>query len=235
MVGALFGLVGLILGAAHFARRAGCNGLAWAGVSSSLLGLVASLVMGVVYRPFIKEAMKAAREMQSNLGGADFEKWQGVLAPDFSVTPLDGQTVKLSELKGKRVVLDFWATWCPPCLKEIPHFIQLRNEAPVAELVIVGISSEDADTLKPFVKQKSINYPVASAEDLPSPFNEVTSIPTTFFIDRQGVIQKVVVGYHDFDALKALALSPDSIGEPKPSPNAADSAAPAETTAAPSP
>ncbi len=221
VVGALFGLVGLILGVTHFTRRSGRNGLAWAGVILSVLGLAASIILGSMYMPFFKEALKAAREAQASLGGgASFDKWEGVLAPDFSVTTLDGQTLKLSELKGKRVVLDFWATWCPPCVKEIPHFIQLRKETPATDLVIVGISNEDADTLKPFVKQKGINYPIASAADLPAPYRDVTSIPTTFFLDRRGVIQKVAVGYHDLDDLKVNALAADGVGEPKPSPDA---------------
>jgi peroxiredoxin len=213
VIGAVFGLVGLILGIAHFMRRQGRNGMAWAGVVLSVLGIVVSVALVAAYVPIAKKVME---ELGSGNWGPDqteFAEWQGALAPNFSVTTLDGQTLQLSELKGKRVVLDFWATWCPPCVMEIPHFIKLRSENSADELVLVGISSEDENTLKSFVKKKGINYPIASADDLPSPYSEVTSIPTTFFIDRNGVIQSVLVGYHDLEVLKSHALAEDFEGE----------------------
>jgi len=221
LVGALFGLVGLVLGMVHLSRRTGRNGLAWAGMVLSVIGVFASIGLILVYYPFVKEAIKLSRQMQgSGSTETGFEKWEGVIAPDFSVKTLDGQTVKLSELKGKRVVLDFWATWCPPCVKEVPRFIRLRRDVPESNLVILGVSKEDADTLRSFVKEKRVNYLIASADNLPSPYRDVTGIPTTFFIDRRGAIQKVAVGYHDFDALKAMALAADDIREPKQKPDA---------------
>lgn len=213
LVGAVFGLIGLILGIAHFLRRQGRNGMAWAGVILSVLGIVASIALAVAYVPIAKKVMEELRSGDWGPGQTEFAEWQGVLAPDFSVTTLDGQRIQLSELKGKRVVVDFWATWCPPCVMEIPHFIKLRAENPADELVLVGISSEDENTLKSFVKKKGINYPIASADDLPAPYNAVRSIPTTFFIDRNGVIQSVLVGYHDLEVLKSHALAEDFEGE----------------------
>jgi len=227
IVGAAFGILGLILGIVHLLRRnAGRRGLAWLGVLLSVFGIAASVAVTVIALPHMREVWKNMRDAVVAQRGGDsaLDQWQGVLAPDFSVTTLDGKTIKLSELKGKRVVLDFWATWCPPCVKEIPHFIRLRNEASPDELVIVGISSEDAATLKAFVKKKGVNYPIASADDLPPPYRDVTGIPTTFFIDRQGVIQNVFVGYHDFDELKTHALAPDVVGESKPAPGAGQTA-----------
>jgi peroxiredoxin len=234
IVGAAFGILGLILGVVHlFRRNAGRRGLAWLGVLLSVIGIAASVAVVAVLLPHLPEAWKQIREAVATAqragGGSAFDEWQGVLAPDFSVTTLDGKTIKLSELKGKRVVLDFWATWCPPCRKEIPHFIKLASEASPDELVIIGISSEDADTLKAFVKKNGINYPIASADDFPSPYKDVTGIPTTFFIDRQGVIQNVLVGYHDFDQLKTHALEADAVGEPKPAPGTGQTA-PVEST-----
>src|SRR5438477_273138 len=81
-----------------------------------------------------------------------------------------------------------------PCVRERPHLIKLQNETTRDELVVVGISKEDEMTLKTFVKTKGVNYPIASATDLPSPYKDVQAVPTTFFIDRKGVIQSVVVG-----------------------------------------
>jgi len=229
VVGALFGLVGVILGAAHLLRRQGRNGMAWIGLVLSTVGILVGAGMGVVsfklfkspeFQAQFKKAMDAASGgVPAATESDDFGDWLGVAAPDISVTTLDGQTLKLNELKGKRVVLDFWATWCPPCVQEIPHFIKLRAEAGADQLAIVGISSEDTATLKSFVKKKGINYPIGSADDLPAPYKDVSGIPTTFFIDRKGVIQNVFVGYHDFDNLKTHALAEDYSGEAKPAPD----------------
>jgi peroxiredoxin len=146
---------------------------------------------------------------------ASVTKYQGIVAPDFTVTTLDGQKIALSELKDKRIVLDFWATWCPPCRKEIPHFIQLTKDISSNDLRIVGISHEDVKTLEKFAQKEGINYPIASAKGLPAPYSDVRVIPTTFFIDRHGIIQTVVVGYHDLATLKSYAMQKDYEGEPK--------------------
>jgi peroxiredoxin len=230
VVGALFGLVGFILGVAHLLRRQGRNGMAWTGLVLSTMGILVGVGMGILVVKFFtspefqnefKKVMAAAgRGAPPATQPDEFGDWVGVAAPDFSVTTLDGQVLKLSELKGKRVVVDFWATWCPPCVEEIPQFIKLRSETSADDLIIVGISSEEAATLKPFVKQKGINYPIASADDLPAPYQDVSEPPTTFFIDRKGVIQNVLTGYHDFEDLKTHALAEDFAGEPKPAPNA---------------
>ena len=101
---------------------------------------------------------------------------------------------------------------------EIPHFVQLFNQTSRNNLIIVGISSEDAATLKDFVKKQGVTYPIGSAKNLAPPYADVQSIPTTFFIDRKGVIQTVAIGYHDFDDLKGEALAEDVPGIPKPAP-----------------
>jgi peroxiredoxin len=217
VVGALLGLIGLLLGVVHVLRQQGRNGMAWTGVVLSALSIVIGAGFGVIYfkainSPEFKKAFEAA---VSGAGTNEFEEWKGIAAPDFSVTTLDGTTIQLSDLKGKRVIVDFWATWCPPCVKEIPHFIKLSADSPADELIIIGVSSEDVDTLNSFVRKKGINYLIASEDDLPAPYSEVVSIPTTFFIDRRGVIQEVLVGYHDFETLKELALASDFEGDAK--------------------
>jgi peroxiredoxin len=221
VVGILFGFVGVALGLVHIAQKRGPNGMAWCGVVLSALGIVASLGLGVVYyRMFkvVKETIVSMAGDMSGGGGSLASDWEGVQAPDLSVTTLDGKTIQLSQLKGKRVVLDFWATWCGPCVKEIPHLVKLRNETSQDDLVMIGISQEAPVILKPFVSQKGLNYPIASAKELPAPYQDVHSIPTTFFIDRKGVIQSVAVGYHEFAQLKELAMAKDFEGQAKSAP-----------------
>jgi len=217
ILGGILGLVGLVLGVVHLRKNKRPVVMARWGVALSVLGIIATIgFAGLYYYAYLK--FEKMMDSASQGEAVDFTKWEGVIAPDISVTTLDGKTIKLSDLKGKRVVLDFWATWCPPCRQEIPHFIQLVNQTSRNDLVIVGISSEDAKTLTDFIKKQGINYPIGSATNPPSPYADIQAIPTTFFIDRHGVIQTVAVGYHEFDDLKSCALAPEYKGEPQPAP-----------------
>jgi len=120
----------------------------------------------------------------------------GKHAPDFSINDITGKAHKLSEYRGRNVVVVFWATWCPACNLEIPHLIELRNMLGEDKLAILAISNEEPEYLKHFAESKGINYTVASLGDnpLPEPFANVTSIPTTFFIDPEGKIKFAAVG-----------------------------------------
>jgi hypothetical protein len=106
---------------------------------------------------------------------------------------------------------------------EIPHFMELHREISTNDLVIVGISTEDQDVLSRFVAAKRIGYAIAqpTAAGLPVPYSEIRSIPTTFFIDRQGVIENVAVGYLDLGTLRSFALgseAPDAARPPSATP-----------------
>jgi cytochrome c biogenesis protein CcmG/thiol:disulfide interchange protein DsbE len=142
----------------------------------------------------------------SSNGGTRFEQWVDEPAPDFSVTTLDGKEVTLSDLMGRRVIVDFWATWCPPCIKEIPHFIRLANEHDPIELTIIGISDEPESKLRQFAQKEGINYLIASDELNFAPYNKITGIPTTFFIDGDGIIRDIHVGYMNYNEIRAAAF-----------------------------
>jgi peroxiredoxin len=218
VIGLVFGAVGLVLGLVHVLRRRGPAAMAWWGMSLSLVAIFISVGLGFLYLKGIREFKKVVASITSSATNNVAGDWEGVLAPDFSVTTLDGKTIKLSDYKGKRVVLDFWASWWPPCVAEIPDLIKLQNDTSRDELVIIGVSQEDAGTLEAFAKKKGINYLVASATNLPAPFKDFETIPTTFFIDRKGVIQTVSVGGGGFDKLKDGAAAGDFKGEPRPEP-----------------
>ena len=138
--------------------------------------------------------------------GAAFKPWFGKSAPDFTVTDIEGKEHRLSDYIGKNVLVVFWATWCPPCHKEIPHLIELRKQISENELGIIAISNEDPGTIKAFVNSKGINYSVVSITGtmLPNPFSNVSSIPTTFYIDRNGRIKLVAVGLVELDDTQAI-------------------------------
>lgn len=127
-------------------------------------------------------------------------EWYGKEAPDFNVTDLNGKSHTLSDYKGKNVMLIFWATWCKPCISEIPHLIELRDTYSEDKLVMLAISDNYSDPtakVRKFVaSNRVINYTVISTDSryMPRPYNLVNSIPSSFFIDPQGKIKFATEG-----------------------------------------
>ncbi len=116
---------------------------------------------------------------------------QNRVAPDWRLTSLDGKAIKLSDFKGKVVVLNFWATWCPPCRREIPDFVALQKQYADKGLVIIGVSLDEggAAVVKPFVKKMGINYPVVMGDQKTiAAYGGIQVVPTTFIIDKTGKV-----------------------------------------------
>jgi peroxiredoxin len=145
--------------------------------------------------------------------------WDGVRAPDFCVTSVDGQAIRLADLKGKRVIVNFWATWCAPCLAEIPNFIKLRAETSAANVFILGLSTDEAATQKSFAQRNGVNYPLALLQNVPAPYQDIVKIPVTIVVDRNGVVQHAVLGPQDLQALEKFAAEPDFAGTVKSAPD----------------
>jgi peroxiredoxin len=118
------------------------------------------------------------------------------LAPDFFLDDASGKLVKLSELRGKVVLLNFWATWCAPCRVEIPWFIEFQQAYESRGFATLGVSlDEDGwDAVRPFIEEHKIDYRVMAGNDDVAQLYGAASLPTTFIIDRSGRIAALHVG-----------------------------------------
>lgn len=126
----------------------------------------------------------------------------GAKAPDFELKTLTGETVKLSSLKGKKVMLNFWATWCPPCKAEMPDMEKFYKEAG-KDVVILAVNIDPQLDVKGFVDQYGITFSILLDEtDKVNENYQILSIPTTYFIDSKGVIQNKYTGAMTLDAMK---------------------------------
>ena len=117
-------------------------------------------------------------------------------APDFTLQTLDGQTLQLSDLQGQAVVLNFWASWCPPCRAEMPELEQAYQENMDQGLVVLGVNQgEQQAVANDFIQRFGLTFPVVLDQELVASRNyRVNSLPTTFFIDRNGIIRDQVTG-----------------------------------------
>src|SRR5271156_747948 len=115
----------------------------------------------------------------------------GSSAPDFELPTLDGKNLKLSDLRGKAVLLNFWATYCSPCKVEMPWFVELQKEYGPQGFQIVGVAMDDASTedIAKFANDMGVNYPILlGKEAVGLSYGGVNVLPTTFFLDRNGKV-----------------------------------------------
>ena len=136
-------------------------------------------------------------------------------APDFTLKTLDGREVVLSKLKGKVILLDFWATWCGPCRESIPHLIYLYKTYQKNGLEVIGMNMDkgDINTVKHFVKSMAIPYPIAITPDHAGRDYRITGLPTTILIDREGRIREKIAGYTSEIAKQITAKVQDLMSE----------------------
>jgi peroxiredoxin len=118
-------------------------------------------------------------------------------APAWKLMDVDGKPVSLAQFKGKVVILDFWATWCPPCRTEIPGYIALQKKYADEGLTVIGVSVDTDGTapVKKFMKDFGINYVIVMADDdIQNAYGPLQGYPTTFIIDRSGQIRDRKLG-----------------------------------------
>ena len=139
---------------------------------------------------------------------------EGNRAPDFTLQTLDGVEMKLSDMLGKLVFLNFWTTWCPPCKAEVPHLQEFYEEQKDNNVEVIAVnlttSEKKADNVGEFVKEYGLTFPVLldNKGDVADTY-QILTIPTTYVIDTQGIVRKRIVGPLDKEQMVKLIGSLD--------------------------
>lgn len=164
--------------------------------------LIVILVVGIVQKN-VEERQAADRLNEGSVVDflpTDEGLAQGKSAPDFALTTLDGEAVRLSDYKGKKVILNFWATWCPPCRAEMPDmqkYYDEQAEGENVEILAVNLTTADKgmDKINAFVEEFSLTFPVPmDTEGDIGDLYQAASIPTSYMIDTEGRVQQKIVG-----------------------------------------
>ena len=157
--------------------------------------IIASVALLSLITVAIVQAMdNDSKENDENdaLGGLKI----GAKAPNFTLKTLDGKQVELSDYKGKKVMLNFWATWCPPCKKEMPDMEKYTQQAG-DDVVVLAVNIDPENDVQAFVEDNGITFTIPlDSQSAKNPVNErykILSIPTTYFIDKEGIIRNKVI------------------------------------------
>jgi peroxiredoxin len=154
------------------------------------IALATALLLGCV----LAGCSTAPRTVRAASLKPDNERKQ---APDFTLKDANGKPVRLSDFRGKVVLLDFWATWCGPCKVEIPWFIDIQRKNKDRGFEVLGVAMDDEgwEVVKPFINEIGVNYRVVIGNDITAQmYGGVDALPMTFLIDRTGKIAVVHVG-----------------------------------------
>lgn len=187
-------------------------------MSKKMFGLlIVALLIGVMVIGIVKDNLEDTTEFDNVALGSEVEFLatkeglaQGELAPDFELKTLDGETAKLSDYRGKKVILNFWATWCPPCRAEMPHmqdYYEEKAKEDNVEILAVNLTTADhgMEKITSFVSEYELSFPILldSEGDMGEVYQAVT-IPTSYILDTEGRVQSKFVGPMDQATIEEL-------------------------------
>lgn len=186
-------------------------------LSFAILALAVVILIVNIWKPGATEGEKDTTtptgdsvETTEDIPGAKLSSLrEGAEAPDFELNTLDGETIKLSDYRGKKVILNFWATWCPPCKAEMPHmqnFYEDYNDQGV-EILAVNLTNMDKgeEEVQKFVDEYGLTFPIPMDEEgFAGTTYQAFTIPTSYILDENGVITKKIVGPMDENMMKDL-------------------------------
>lgn len=189
-------------------------------MTKKMFGLIIiAILIAIMIAGFVKKNVDTEESFSSEQRGVDLVDrsteeglTQGDLAPDFTLTTLDGKKVQLSDLKGKKVIVNFWATWCPPCKAEMPHMQNFYDEFSKdenVEILAVNLTNGDkVESVQNFVKDYGLTFPIPMDEEgMVGQTYQAITIPTSYMIDTKGRIQNKIVGPMDENMIKEFVLN----------------------------
>lgn len=162
------------------------------------LALVAVLIGVAIYSVWTKDSSSVAEGIKI-----------GDRAPDFELHTVDGTVVKLSDYEGKRVLVNFWATWCPPCMKETPDMVAYYKAHQQEDIEILSVNLTSTETgsapVEAFLEKYNVPFPtVLDAMDEVSKVYQIAAVPTSYFIDGEGIIHKKIEGGVNSEQLQQI-------------------------------
>lgn len=184
--------------------------------------VIIMLLVAIMLGTYIKNHIEASKAIDENrlgyemdLENAEVGIKKGQIAPDFTLNTLSGEAITLSELRGKKVILNFWATWCPPCKEEMPHlqeYYEEYAEEDNVEIIAVNLTYTDGsmDKVQQFVDSFELTFPIPlmDVEGINQTY-QILTIPSTFMIDTEGRIQNNILGPLNQDLIRDYVLNLD--------------------------
>lgn len=172
------------------------------------LGAIAFLIVLIGWG--IMDSNGEQVNQESAIDGVEVGLKEGYLAPDFQLETLEGQLLQLSDFRGDYVILNLWATWCPPCRAEMPHMQDFYDDYKDKGVTILAVNlttqERNRNAVEPFVKEEfQLTFPVVlDVDGQVRSMYQAYSIPTTYFIDPQGKIQTKVIGPLSYERMKGI-------------------------------
>ncbi len=163
-------------------------------------GILSGLLLFAVFQHFYKADRPEAIEASTTSSGMDI----GLVAPSFTLKNLAGEEIALTDYKGRKIMLNFWATWCPPCKEEMPAMEKFYKRHS-GDVEILAINLDPQNDVKAFAEKNELSFPILLDESgTTQQIYQIISIPTTFIIDEKGVILKKHIGSMSYEQMEEL-------------------------------
>ena len=183
-------------------------------MKKSMLAII--LLVGLVvyggYDLLQKTSLETGQTKRTDVANLETGTQKGQLAPDFVLTDLNGKQVSLADYAGKKVLVNFWATWCPPCRIEMPHMQKFYDDYKEKDVVILGVNltptEKNMDVVNDFVQEQQLSFPIMlDQEGEVTQAYKVVAYPTTYILDADGVIREKFQGAINYEVMEKAISS----------------------------